>query len=977
MKSIKKILSSILVLSMLLVMVTLPVQAAVSNEADTVRILGVLKGDGAGVTEEYLAKSTNRSQGARILLRLMGLETESDAFAGTATFTDAGDASSYWQKMLSYLKANPGVGFQGYPDGSFKPNKIMTAQEIYKVLLTSLGYVENVDFTWNGVFAFAAEKGLTSLYGKQNITNNDLATALVEALNANKKDGIKLINFLVQEGVVTSSKAAEAGFITITSVDYQTTYQSELNGTPNWPSTLVAHFAGGTTGTVAVTWSSVNTSSTGNKTATGTVAGYGVITVTVEVMPDVLTVMDAFPSDADEITVVLNKPAPEGTSVSLKRGAVGIISTIVWAENRKSFTFTQGWNFTPGDYTVMVAASSKTFSIALETIESISIGADYMYPLANQDLKINLINQYGQAVNISNVQITISNITKGTQVPFTISGKTVIADGSNASLVEATNQLMVFVLHNTSMKTATKQIPVYSKPVIKALQFGAVTIANSKTTIGENTAGHKVQLYAVDQYGNPIKLTNTDIQAGGKVTLISSNPAVINPSSVTINADGDLVFNAEAAGTCNLTLLVPTEGIVTSQLFTVYAVSSVSRLDISGPTGRVTAGATVDLVATATDQYGTAIPLLNNYTHSKLITTSTNPTFVPNGGVIYDASRGVLRVMAGVPGTAMITYSYDGNYMGTFSVTVVEAAKPVQIVAVNLPTAFQTTATRTLTAADLTIKDQYGDDFDLAGTGYSVQVELLGTSSTYLGVVGNSITDSTSSVFTATSTQGTATVKLTVMDPSTGAITNSEYQTTVEVVGAEDIATYTFESVPVMYGAAGTAGTAYERTLVINGKTSSNKTVQLAGGPKPAGIDLVTSDGANFTFNETTMKLSAQAAGTTYIKAWVSGSPVASVTVTATATAPVVTTLYFDSASITKANSTTFNAKDYMVAKDQYGVDVKATASFFFASSNTTYATVNASTGAVTTTATDGTTKISVIALDSGTKSAFFDLIVQ
>ncbi len=116
MKSVKKILSSVLVVTMLLVMITLPVSAEISSEADTVRILEVLKGDGSGVTEVYLAKSTNRSQGAKILLRLMGLEVEADAFGGSATFSDASDASSYWQNMLSYLKANPGVGFSGYPD---------------------------------------------------------------------------------------------------------------------------------------------------------------------------------------------------------------------------------------------------------------------------------------------------------------------------------------------------------------------------------------------------------------------------------------------------------------------------------------------------------------------------------------------------------------------------------------------------------------------------------------------------------------------------------------------------------------------------------------------------------------------------------------------------------------------------------------------------------------------------------------------
>ena len=154
MKSMKKILSAILTIALLASFFGMPVHA-VSQDAQTCAAIDVLRGDGSGVTDVYLAKNTNRSQGAKILLRLMGLEADADVYGGTATFTDASNASEYWQPMLRYLKANPEVGFNGYPDGTFQPNKIMTAQEIYKVLLVSLGYVENVDFTWGEVFTSA------------------------------------------------------------------------------------------------------------------------------------------------------------------------------------------------------------------------------------------------------------------------------------------------------------------------------------------------------------------------------------------------------------------------------------------------------------------------------------------------------------------------------------------------------------------------------------------------------------------------------------------------------------------------------------------------------------------------------------------------------------------------------------------------------------------------------------------------------
>ncbi|MBN2884152.1 MAG: hypothetical protein JXN10_11535, partial [Clostridia bacterium] len=336
MKSMKKILSVVLAVALLSAFLVVPV-SAISLDAEICEDLNVLRGDGSGVTEEYLSKLTNRSQGAKILLRLMGLEDEADSYTGTATFTDAADATAYWQPMLAYLKANPDVGFQGYPDGTFAPNKVMTAQEIYKVLLVSLGYVENVDFTWDQVFSFAAGKGLTALNGVGQITNNHLATALVEALEANKADGQKLVSFLIDEGVVSLIAAQNAGLV-----------------------------------------------------------------------PTVLTVMDAFASGSKEITATLNMAAPSGTTAVLKKGTIvwpGV--TVTWDTNRKTVKFSRSLNFTPGDYTVQIGDSTFDLTVQEETLMGISIGADYVFPLADQDLQVSLYNQYGEPMTIVNTNIFV------------------------------------------------------------------------------------------------------------------------------------------------------------------------------------------------------------------------------------------------------------------------------------------------------------------------------------------------------------------------------------------------------------------------------------------------------------------------------------------------------------------------------------------------------------------------------------------
>ncbi|HQJ91430.1 MAG TPA: S-layer homology domain-containing protein, partial [Clostridia bacterium] len=163
MRKTKKLLAVILAVSMIAVLFTaVPTSAAELTDPQKLAAMNLFRGDTAeGLTATYLAKAPDRKTAARLLLRFTGLEEASDAYTGTATFPDATSATVYWQPMIGYLKANPGAGFGGYEDGTFRPNDPMTAQAFYKVLLTILGYKQDTDFTWAQTITFAASKGLS------------------------------------------------------------------------------------------------------------------------------------------------------------------------------------------------------------------------------------------------------------------------------------------------------------------------------------------------------------------------------------------------------------------------------------------------------------------------------------------------------------------------------------------------------------------------------------------------------------------------------------------------------------------------------------------------------------------------------------------------------------------------------------------------------------------------------------------------
>lgn len=213
----KKILA--LVLAFAMVFSSIPVVFAdteVSAEAKALALLGMLEGDGNGVTVEYTAKELTRLGAAAALLKLKGLYDEAIAFQGEDNFADVKDYA--WvegRNLMAYLKANPGLGFGGDEKGNFNPGAMINEQSYYKVLLETLGYKQTTaevagDFAWEEVFDFAEKVGLKPAKAEK-FTIDELAKATFAALNAKTKDGKVYVDTLIAAGVVTEELAVAAG----------------------------------------------------------------------------------------------------------------------------------------------------------------------------------------------------------------------------------------------------------------------------------------------------------------------------------------------------------------------------------------------------------------------------------------------------------------------------------------------------------------------------------------------------------------------------------------------------------------------------------------------------------------------------------------------------------------------------------------------------------------------------------------------
>ena len=159
--------------------------------------MGMLIGEGDGITEEYIKTVPTRVQAAIMVLRLNGVDADAAAFTGTDNFADASQ-ESWAMPYLAYLKAHPEFGLEGTGYNMFEPTAQIDEQSYAKILLTALGYSINEDFTWDGTLAFAKEKGIASAQsGAFNV--NDLAIMTVSALNLNCKNGTPLLDKLILE----------------------------------------------------------------------------------------------------------------------------------------------------------------------------------------------------------------------------------------------------------------------------------------------------------------------------------------------------------------------------------------------------------------------------------------------------------------------------------------------------------------------------------------------------------------------------------------------------------------------------------------------------------------------------------------------------------------------------------------------------------------------------------------------------------
>jgi Tol biopolymer transport system component len=179
--------------------------AADTSSAKKLNTMGLLD----DASEKSLNESLSRMIGLTMILKSLGYTTESvSTKAAGCPFSDVPEWFRGWAATAIDLGITTGIS-----QTEFNPNGKLTQKMFYVFQLRALGY--NKDASWNNTESMAVSAGLikkgTALNAKA-FTKRDATEVMFAALKSTVQgQGIRLIDKLVNENVVSKSKAAAAG----------------------------------------------------------------------------------------------------------------------------------------------------------------------------------------------------------------------------------------------------------------------------------------------------------------------------------------------------------------------------------------------------------------------------------------------------------------------------------------------------------------------------------------------------------------------------------------------------------------------------------------------------------------------------------------------------------------------------------------------------------------------------------------------
>lgn len=221
MKNLRKVMLAILAVILALSPVTIHSDTYMhEKEADLLYAMNLYKGTSEADFDPDLGTALSRETGIVMLYRMFGQSdeaeslSEADANTKLARFTDAGAISDWAKKQVAYA-VDKGI-VKGYPGSTLSPQGSLVGKAYCSMILRQLGYDDSFEYD-EAAAALAAVGGLTApqaaFFSEKHLIKDDLVGISYGTLSAVDANGTRVIDKLVQGGVVDKNKAIAVGLI--------------------------------------------------------------------------------------------------------------------------------------------------------------------------------------------------------------------------------------------------------------------------------------------------------------------------------------------------------------------------------------------------------------------------------------------------------------------------------------------------------------------------------------------------------------------------------------------------------------------------------------------------------------------------------------------------------------------------------------------------------------------------------------------
>lgn len=206
-----KVILKSLSIALLLLSVTVTSFAAAESGAEALYRNGFITGSNGDL---MLSKSLTRAEVAVIMAELRGKKSEASQYKGQSAFKDV-PSSEWYAPYVSYGKVNGFLG--GYPDGTFKPNAAVSAQEFAAFMMNALGYTG--DYSYSTVLDYALMKNVPVLTRGYVFNRGDAFEAMWLTVNQPMKGATQSLG--VSTGRLAASTQPVPQTPVVTKLDYK------------------------------------------------------------------------------------------------------------------------------------------------------------------------------------------------------------------------------------------------------------------------------------------------------------------------------------------------------------------------------------------------------------------------------------------------------------------------------------------------------------------------------------------------------------------------------------------------------------------------------------------------------------------------------------------------------------------------------------------------------------------------------------